>query len=71
MTNDEITKEDLQNFDDKTEEEKINTLQTLYRKAAENDGDFIDDLGIEGELTVTVYDDDGEEKQVEKTEINA
>lgn len=71
MTNDEITKEDLQNFDDKTEEEKIDTLQTLYRKAAENDGDFIDDLGIEGELTVTVYDDDGEEKQVEKTEIKA
>lgn len=65
----DVTEEDLENFEEKTEEEKINTLRTLYRKAAQNDGDHIEDFDLEGEMTVRVLDEDGEEKQIEKTDI--
>lgn len=60
---------DLKNFEEMSEDEKINTLKRLHRKAAENDGEMIDDMELEGEVTVRVLDEDGDEKQVEKKNI--
>lgn len=69
MTEDEFTEEDLENFEDKSEEEKIKTIQRLHKKLAESDGTIMEDVPIEGEITVRVLDEDGNEKQVEKEEI--
>lgn len=69
MTVEDITEEDLDNFENKTDEEKANTLETLYRKARENDGGVIEDVDFDGEMTVKVFDEDGKEKQTEKIDI--
>lgn len=67
MTED-VTKEDFENFDDKTQDEKRETLARLHNKLAESDDaqGLLQELGVEYEVTVRVLDEDGEEKQVEK-----
>lgn len=62
--------EDIENFDEKTQEEKINTLKRLHDKLDDETlGGLIQELGIEGEVTVRVFDEDGDKKQVEKEEF--
>lgn len=71
MTDDNISSEDFENFEDKSKEEKMETLQKLHRKLADGDdtSGLLQEVGLEGELTVRVLDDGGEEKQVEKKEF--
>jgi len=69
MTEDEFTEEDLENFEEKSEEEKIRTIQRLHKKLAESDGNMMEDMPIEGEITARVIDEDGNEKKVVKEEI--
>jgi len=67
-----MTEEDdmIENFDEKTQEEKLNTLRRLHKKMDDDEfNGLIQQLDIEGELTVTVYDEDGNEKQKEKEEF--
>lgn len=54
---------DLENFEEKTKEEKIETLKRLHDKLdAEDLGGILQEVGVEGELNVTVYDEDGDVK---------
>lgn len=71
MTDDDrITEKDFENFEDKTKEEKLDTLQKLHTKLSDGDADgLLQKFDFEGEMTVRVIDDDGEEKQVEKSEF--
>jgi len=64
-----MTDDELNDFENKTDEEKIDALETLYRRAVKNDGDFLEDMDFEGEMTVRVLDENGEEKQIQKQEI--
>jgi len=65
-----MTEDVIENFDEKTQEEKLNTLKRLHEKMDDEEfNGFIQQLDIEGELTVTVYDEDGNEKQKEKEEF--
>jgi hypothetical protein len=69
----DVTEEDFENFDEKTQEEKVETLENLHRKLAEGEdvSGLLQQIDFEGELTVRVLDEDGEEKQVEKQEFEA
>jgi len=65
-----MTEDVIENFDEKTQEEKLNTLKRLHEKMDDEEfNGLIQQLDIEGELTVTVYDEDGNEKQKEKEEF--
>jgi hypothetical protein len=62
---------DFENFEDKTKEEKIETLKKLSEKlSGEELNGFLQQFGFEGEMTVRVLDEDGNEKAFEKTDIN-
>lgn len=67
----ELTPEDFENFDEKSKEDKIETLQRLHKKLEDGDdlSGLLQDVGVEGELTVRVMDDNGDEKQVEKKQF--
>lgn len=67
---DDFSEEELENFEEKTEEEKIETIKRLHKKLAERDGDMLEDFNVQGEITARVIDEDGEEKHVQKEEIN-
>jgi hypothetical protein len=69
MTVEDITDDDLKNFENKTQKEKADTLETLYRKARENAGGVIQEVDFDGQMTVKVFDEDGEEKQTQKVDI--
>lgn len=60
-------KEEFENFEDKTKEEKIETLRKISEKI--NDGEvpsgLLQELDFEGKVTATVYDEDNNVKQVE------
>jgi len=72
MTQDDVTKEDFENFDEKTQDEKIQTLEKLHQKLdGEDASGLLQQLDFEGELTVRVLDEDDEEKQVQKQEFEA
>jgi len=64
----DVTKKDFENFDEKTQEEKMNTLENLHEKLADGEdvSGLLQQIDFEGELTVRVLDDEGEEKHVEK-----
>lgn len=68
MSENELTKDDFDNFQEKTKEEKMDTLRALHQKL--DDGEdlqgLLQEISLEGEMTVRVLDEDGEEKQVEK-----
>lgn len=69
MSEDEFTEEDLENFEEKSEEEKIRTIQRLHKKLAESDGTIMEDVDFDGEITARVIDEDGNEKKVVKEDI--
>lgn len=60
MTDDD----DIREFGSLSKEEKKELLQRLTEDLS-GEGGNIDNFGIEGEVTVRVLDDDGEEKTVE------
>jgi len=70
---DDVTKKDFENFDEKTQEEKMETLEKLHQKLADGEDvqGLLQQLDVEGELTVRVLDEDGEEKHVQKQEFEA
>lgn len=55
---------DDKEFSDLSKEEKMDLLERLADQLDVEPGNF-EDFGVEGELTVRVLDDDGEEKTVE------
>lgn len=62
--------DEIENFDEKTQEEKINTLKRLHNKLDDETlSGLLQELDVEGEVTVTVYDEDGNKKQTEKEEF--
>jgi len=71
MSEDDLTPKDFENFDEKTKEEKMETLGRLQKKieAGEDVSGLLQQVPLEGELTVKVLDDDGNEKQVEKKQL--
>lgn len=73
MTEAEITEDDFENFDGKSKEEKMETLRSLHNKLADGDDvqGLLQNIDVEGELTVKVFDEDGNKKQVEKQEFEA
>lgn len=73
MTEDEITEDDFENFEEKTKEEKMETLQRLHQKIenGEDVSGLLQNVDMEGELTVRVLDDEGSEKQVESQEFKS
>jgi hypothetical protein len=73
MTEDDVTKEDFENFDEKTQDEKMETLRSLHQKLADGEDvqGLLQQLDVEGELTVRVLDEEGEEKHVQKQEFEA
>ena len=70
---DDVTKKDFENFDEKTQEEKMQTLEKLHQKLADGEDvqGLLQQLDFEGELTVRVLDEEGEEKHVQKQEFEA
>lgn len=70
---DDLTKEDFENFDEKTRQEKKDTLESLHQKLADGEDvqGLLQQLDFEGELTVRVLDDEGEEKHVQKQGFEA
>jgi len=56
--------DDIREFDDLTKEEKMDLLERLSEQLGV-EPDNLDRFGIEGELTVRVLDDDGDEKAKE------
>lgn len=70
---DDLTEKDFKNFDEKTQEEKLDTVQRLHEKLADGEDvqGLFQNIDVEGELTVKVFDEDGEEKHVEKQEFEA
>lgn len=73
MTEDEITEDDFENFDEKSKEEKMETLRSLHNKLADGEDiqGLLQNIDVEGELTVKVFDEDGNKKQVETQEFEA
>lgn len=61
----DVTSDDFDQFDDKTKQEKREVLQRLREKLEGGEG-AAQNIPLKGEVTLTVYDDDGDEKQVEK-----
>lgn len=73
MTDDEtISEKDFENFEDKPREEQVETLRRLQNKLSDEEGlsGLVQQLGLEGEVTVRVLDEDGKEKKVEKESFN-
>jgi len=70
---DDLTAEDFKNFDEKAQEKKQETLQRLHQKLADGEdvSGLFQQLDVEGELTVKVLNENGEEKHVEKQEFEA
>jgi len=72
MTHD-VTEKDFENFDEKTREEKVKVLESLHQKLADGEdvSGLLQQVDVEGELTVKVLDEDGKEKKVEKEKFEA
>lgn len=67
-----VSEDDFEDFEKKTEEEKKETLRRLYDKIqdADDPDGLLQRLGLSGEVTVRVLDEEGDEKQVEKKEFD-
>lgn len=59
-----MEEDDLQEFDELPKEEKIEVLRSLAEELDVHPGN-LEDVGIQGEFTIRVLDEDGEEKRVE------
>jgi hypothetical protein len=54
-------------FDDQTDEEKLETLERLKKKIMSGDSGGLDgNFDVEGEMTVRVIDEDGNETHKQK-----
>jgi len=69
MTEDDLA-EEFKNFEEKSKDEKIEMLQRLNEKLVEDGSNgFLQEIGVEGEMTIKVFDDEGNEKQTVKEDI--